>query len=335
MRIRIFPFKDDILTEGIRSLVYDGFNGGEVIWIQDETALKYIKEKLAEKFDYSIPDNDIRKLHDDFMNASDFNKKVEIFMETLSNSVNKAIFEDGTEARFTIAPETAYEWFHYNSELIDFYKNKFPEITADGLIKSFVNKCRNSPDHQKVIDSELKRINKILTDSRFIGITYWYNEKCIGNVPKDEEAYKLFLSSSIPHGVEDFIKGDAFAEYESYLKSKNFDEIVCKDAHKEVITIFPQLFTSQIKYQSIMSILIKENLCQEGTLIWIDSKKGNKSVLASLIKHLHSKGYYSKYPTNDEVLLIAKNSFKCDIGIDTVKRARIDSYSFEFIPDSI
>lgn len=334
MRIRIFPFKDGILTQGIRSLSYSGFIGGEVICLPDKTALRYIEEKLAERFDYSIPDNEIRRLYDDFISASSFNKKVEIFISALSMSVSEAILEDGTEIRLTVTPKNPSEWLQYNSKLIQFYKSKFPENTVEGLKKSFNEKCINSPDYNKVIDSELIRIDKLNKDDNSRGIAYWYNEKYIGNVPKDESVYKLLLSSSIHHGVENFVKGEAYAEYESYLKSNSINNSGDTIDRKEIVTTFPNLFISEEKYQEIMSVLVKEKFCQEVTFIWKDSKKGTKSFLASLIKHLHSKGYYIKYPTNDEVLLVAKNSFMCDLGIDTVKRAKIDSYNFDFIPES-
>ena len=82
-----------------------------------------------------------------------------------------------------------------------------------------------------------------------------------------------------------------------------------------------------------MEILVKEEKCDPNTHIWIDQDKGNRRYLPALIKYLHSQGYYKNGQlTNNQVLDIIKNTFKWNIGIDSVKKAKPKNYVFKFIP---
>lgn len=94
------------------------------------------------------------------------------------------------------------------------------------------------------------------------------------------------------------------------------------------------LFDSVSKYKAIMEILVSEKLVHADTYIWKDDKKGNKSYLAALIKDLHSKKYYKKNtkPTNEQIVLICKNTFGWEVRIDTIKKAKPSGFDFNFIP---
>jgi hypothetical protein len=83
-----------------------------------------------------------------------------------------------------------------------------------------------------------------------------------------------------------------------------------------------------------MEILVTKNLVQAGNYIWIDNKKGSSTLLASLIKTLHAKGYftYNTPATNPEITLICQNTFSKSIGIDTAKRSPVNNNYFSFIP---
>lgn len=83
-----------------------------------------------------------------------------------------------------------------------------------------------------------------------------------------------------------------------------------------------ELFKKQSEYQYIRQILIENNHINSVTNIWIDSKKGNLAFLVCLIKSLFPLGYLKQKPTHKQIQIIAKNSFKIDIGMDTIKKTK-------------
>jgi len=93
-------------------------------------------------------------------------------------------------------------------------------------------------------------------------------------------------------------------------------------------------FESNSKYELIMALLVSKNHCQSGTYIWKDEKKGNKTVLAAILKHLHHQQYYKNNTklTNDQIQKIAQNTFGLSISIDTIKRATSENADVSFIP---
>lgn len=334
MRIKFFENKNKILTPAMKNFLYSGFEVGQIISLPESKAQIFIHEKLAEKFDYSISDDEIRQLYRDFTQTSDFKTKVEIYINTLSKEVNKAILEDGNLVEFKMTPDKPEEWIQYHLLLIQYYKGEFPDFDLEGLKELFNKKRFNSPDPSRLIGLELSRIRKTVQEDNPKGIEFWYNETINGNIPKDDEGYKSFLCNPIQFGVNMFLRGKALAEYEAHLIVLEKNKLNNKKQSSNPITNFSQLFISTSEYNKIMAILVRRKLCQKNTFIWIDCKKGTLSMLASLIKHLHSKGYYHTKPTNDEVKSIAKNTFKIDMGIDTVKRANLDDFDFSFIPES-
>jgi len=93
------------------------------------------------------------------------------------------------------------------------------------------------------------------------------------------------------------------------------------------------IFESTSRYNFIMGILIKQKKCQSGSHIWIGQEKGDKSFLAALLKYLHSQGYYkNKKLTNAEIKEVCMNTFKSDISIDCVKKAKSDNFDMKIIP---
>jgi len=84
------------------------------------------------------------------------------------------------------------------------------------------------------------------------------------------------------------------------------------------------LFLSISKYKTIMGLLATNGLIDPNTYIWVDHKKSNKSFLATIIKKLHSLGYYKqdKMPTRNQIKAIAINSFGWDISVHTIARTK-------------
>lgn len=94
------------------------------------------------------------------------------------------------------------------------------------------------------------------------------------------------------------------------------------------------IFDNSLKYDYIMNLLVKNNYCQAKTFIWKDEGKGNKALLASILKYLHKQEYYksNKQLTNDQIKEISLNTFGLELSIDTIKKAKIDQFDLRFIP---
>ncbi len=314
------------------------YSEGDIICLPDDIAIGYIQEKIVEAYNYPISDDEISRLHEEFIGPSDFNRKVEILIYSYSNSIQKAVLEDGTRFSFELDPQTPVEWYCYNSQLIEYYKNKSPNFSMEGLKKEFEKKQFNAPDQSRLIDSEFVRIKKTVKDKFREGISFWYNATYSGDIPRDEDDYKLFLSNHIKFGLETFLQGRALAEYEGFLDSydtklKKHDKSKGKG---EVFTTLSQVFKDESEYMKVMDLLVNEKYCDEETHIWIDEKTNTKKILATLIKQLHSKNYYKTNLKNNEVKSIAKNTFRIDMGIDTVKQTKPSDhkFTFRFIPPS-
>lgn len=216
MRVRFLNFelsRKIIIKDLIR------YSEGNVTWFPDEEALGYIQEKIVEAYNYPIEDAEIRRQYKEFVETEDFGKKVEILIFSYSNSIERAILEDGTRLHFKLIPQSPEEWYCYNRELIKYYSTKFPHYSIEGLIKVFKKKQFNTPDPSRLIDSEFARIKKTINDNNPEGIPFWYNATYCGDIPRDEDGYKTLLSSHIKYGIEKFLQGKALAEYENFLKS--------------------------------------------------------------------------------------------------------------------
>lgn len=97
---------------------------------------------------------------------------------------------------------------------------------------------------------------------------------------------------------------------------------------------FPDLFVNSSQYEFIMNILVTKGYCEESTFTWKDEAKGRKSLLASIIKYLHTQQYYKNNTAlpPSRIRTIAKETFHLDIGIDTIKKAKVNQFNLSFIP---
>lgn len=108
-----------------------------------------------------------------------------------------------------------------------------------------------------------------------------------------------------------------------------------QEAKKPIISDLKSLFTDIDKYTEVMQILADNGYIYKETGYWIDKDKGYKSFLASLLKkHLYAKRYLKRNPNNNEVVLICKNTFGVELGIDTVKTADVNITQYNFIPSN-
>ena len=133
-----------------------------------------------------------------------------------------------------------------------------------------------------------------------------------------------------------------YDSYTHYLKDVlNYVEANNKKSDSKEPLQTPQIemklsdiFDSISKYQYIMNLLVENQYCQPNTFIWKDSAKGNKGLLAAILKFLHTQKYYkdNKRPTPKQIKEIAQNTFGWKIMIDTIKKAKPQQFDLKFIP---
>ncbi|HRZ75747.1 MAG TPA: hypothetical protein P5248_00150 [Bacteroidales bacterium] len=97
---------------------------------------------------------------------------------------------------------------------------------------------------------------------------------------------------------------------------------------------FQSLFKEQEDYESVIQLLINQKFIDKESRIWVDTNKGNKALLAAVIKHLHTKGYYTenRRPSLNLIHAICMHSFGWEVSIDTIKKANPAKFDLSFIP---
>jgi len=321
--------------------------GDVIIYADDNDNLpSIIQEGIVEKFNYSLSDDEITKTFDKYSRPCDYGKLIEFFIKICeTDKVNNVLLNDGTNIEAKASSKTDYEWQIYNIIYIKYYSEKSPESTFEGLKKAFYKKLNNSPSTERFIEKEYQYLQSLIAEhktemgDRLTGDpnilnTSWYDKTLSGIVPKTEPELNSFLNQQLAGGPINFFKGKALAEYEVFLTSFISELKRQKNSKEEYFTTLPQSFKNEYEYKKVMDLLVNEKYCNEETFIWIDEKKGWKKLLASLIIHLHSKGYCKRRLSNPEVISIAKNTFQIDMGEDTVKHAKGSDYKFDFITPS-
>lgn len=92
---------------------------------------------------------------------------------------------------------------------------------------------------------------------------------------------------------------------------------------------FKDFFQDESGYGKTIKRFAEKGYINPETLVWIDHGDGYKSTASGLLKYLHSIGYLKVKMTNNQILNILKNTFKIDVGIDTIKKAKSDNPIFE------
>ena len=127
---------------------------------------------------------------------------------------------------------------------------------------------------------------------------------------------ELVTNEAIKECIKDWLK--------NCEKSKNVSSDVQLETHFERIS----------DYKMIMELLVYKEYIYPNTYLWIDNKKGNKSIMAAILKDLFAKGYYksNRQLTNQQIVSICEIAFGVLISLDTVKRVTPEKFDLEFIP---
>lgn len=191
----------------------------------DGMAKALIKGNIAEHFEDSFNDEEIRTLHKNFISTKEFEKKVDLFVIVKTKSSTNVKLSDGTKLLFELTPTKPEEWYYYNKSLCDFYIKYFYRCQFESFKGNFERKFKNYPHYNVLRKNELTRIMEILNTDNNEGILYWYKEGRDGEIPLDEKGIKYLFSKKIFQGVENYLQGKAIFEYVTYLNTLNIQSI--------------------------------------------------------------------------------------------------------------
>jgi len=98
------------------------------------------------------------------------------------------------------------------------------------------------------------------------------------------------------------------------------------------------IFIDGKSYNHIITLLVSHDFCSNNPLVWLPQKGANKQILSALLFLLMRKRYYKlkKYPSNELLIKIAKNTFSIPLSNSTLKIKDLSRHEtlFGFIPDS-
>ena len=150
--------------------------------------------------------------------------------------------------------------------------------------------------------------------------------------------FEVWIGAILTTLLREYLQVDKMLkEIATKLPTKNTITSDAPPPAETEIQPFESYFKDISSYKMIMELLVTNGYCAPITYIWQEAKKGNKSLLVGILKHLHKKGYYKNNDalTNIQVMHICKESFGVTIGIDTIKRTNSDSFDrseMDFIP---
>ncbi|PKO95491.1 MAG: hypothetical protein CVU12_09715 [Bacteroidetes bacterium HGW-Bacteroidetes-7] len=253
-------------------------------------------------------------------------------------------------------------------DLINFYVNKLPkdaEILRNAIIKGDAINMFNFL-LEKYKKPSKTQSEKLLYGARlfyFIGFSINYNNGLplieIINDSIDTGSKEVIINAvNSQYTIIEFLaaKGLDINFFKDYAHRKDITEIAIDDKKKstEILTKniqfieknqprkstsekrihlvrnFKGIFVDDEKYNSVIRILIENNLINSKTLIWIDRKKGYKSLICALLKDLEAKNYLiSDILCYETAKKVCDKSFK--VNIESNKTFHSSSLSVNYI----
>ncbi|WP_111627051.1 hypothetical protein [Larkinella arboricola] len=223
------------------------------------------------------------------------------------------------------------------------------KLVVDRLIEGYERELRKQPERKAELlienrDWYVKRLADI-----YVPIDNWYHNfwddqarevKDINAL--ESEVFLFCYNQDKPFMVGLRLLRDLYGYYQAISR---FNELIQQNVSGRSIPSIKKkkpafannalelYFEHTSKYKIVMELLVERKYCQAGTYIWIDTAPGFKSTVVILIKHLHAQGFFKnkKKPSNQEIVIVAQNTFGVQLSIDSVKKAQPSSSHFDFI----
>lgn len=193
------------------------------------------------------------------------------------------------------------------------------------------------PIEDKYQDALMDYLKKMptgtISDFHLMEIKFWE-----GELAKDR-GDEWFQTKLIVEGrkmLEYYKKLESVNKTNEFYKSRSDDdEDRSKKKFKKNVLEYKtltEIFTSNDAYKKVMDKLIEEELIDKTSLEWTNFSTGYKSKIAALLYHLYYNKYFNctKIPTPEQIKILAKNDFKVDIAIRTIKDKKINDLRKEF-----
>lgn len=244
-------------------------------------------------------------------------------------------------------PSEAEKYFGTN----DLYRSELGYIPKIIFINHFGEHLNNVPEYviymaersayQNFLDEKLK----IEENIKINGESYLKElmHQCLvkGNVNiteleiitglkgKDELTEKYFYQKNL----QPFIEG-----LRNNFGTEETQKIYKRITKKSIKTLNPniQLYDIMIKmsyWTYIREYFAQQDDIDKNTGFVKENKRGNIQYFIALVKHLHSKGFYldNKKPSNQEIVIILKNTFGLTTTLNTCKQTKAGDFDFKKI----
>lgn len=240
--------------------------------------------------------------------------------------------------------------------LLDKYKNHFASFKRKYL-KDFEDDLSHAPNKQYFITKFQEKVNKAKTNIYRISDLHSKISEIDNQLELNDRITFIELVTKLCKDENRDLLQTLFhiaeikALDEIWLiankKRKLYPEIVMTT--KVVVNKFtksqPQtdstlqsIFIDSNKFDYVIKQLVAHEFCSANPLIWIPQQGANKQILCALLYLLWRKKYFNlnKFPSNDLLIAVAKNTFSVPISKSTLKIKALSKYQhlFHFLKDS-
>jgi len=312
------------------------------------------KLTITEKLDYWL------KIHDKYIKEP--NQKCEVEKEKfdtkklmynsdrlLELEIRWILFGDTTFYR-SIIPKSIYIEHFKDVENTQEFTYWFLIYDAKQLYESYF-KCNfkdkiKSQLAKEYIQAEIKQMNEFETKAKELILNKIVdiekeNYQNLKIYEKEIEYLRIIDKYYEKHILQSFATMPIYAKhifFKDYLQSE-YDKLIASTPENKELIIDNSLNeklelidilkrTSDWNY--LKNELANKQLIDFNTGVYKDEKKGNISLFIALLKHLHSKGYYTNKPTNKEIVIILKNTFGINTKENTCKHTKGTDFEKEF-----
>lgn len=249
----------------------------------------------------------------DYMNKAEqeFDVLSYVFVMTMIN--NEDVFHTKKHKRELAI--TFFEQLEYNSGKLEFRDTKLDRMMLDMSLELKKEQLEEFPSTDTAVE--------YLNDSLYYLRDYKFRAKLNGRLISDHLKPQVkFFKNELTHQLN---------KRTIKLKAK---KVIVAPTIGVKRSDLASYFEYTSRYTCIINLLISKNKIEQGTNIWADCGNGHKGYCASMIKNLHTKGYFTNNdkPSTEEIRIMCKLTFGLDLSKSLVDRAKPDSHNFDFIP---
>lgn len=273
--------------------------------------------------------------------ASDLNRNCYTLIDVLKNKIIPFKDEEGKiqNLHFIIQPDNTSQFYDlcrdFLKEAANNHEKALVEINKE-YYKSVIHRAEECIEILQ--DPMFRNCNMSSFDGFENTKRNWFitiSDSLIGNVNSFKKKYDfLFNYESIESQTDSEVSMQKVETTNTTIENitQPKKEELSDKQNETTPLLLSDVFESASRYNHIMKILVEQKKCQPESHIWIGTEKGDYSYLAAILKYLHSQGYYkNKKLTNEQIKEICINTFKWEISINTIKKAKPENFDLKII----